>query len=145
MWDNSLCKNISPPPPPHTAWLCGQNVLNSIGFMHDLLEPNEEGYRGTERDGLHCPSFGGDSIKWLSFDPGETFIAQLQFLFFSVGETFKYTFGKEVARQGFDTSKRKIWRMSLANEEFEWVAVHLIFVLSFVNVWLYLHSRFVFL
>ncbi|GFR97241.1 myotubularin-related protein 4, partial [Elysia marginata] len=36
-----------------------------------------------------------------------------------VSESFRYTFGKEVERQGFDTNKRKIWRMSHANEKFE--------------------------
>ncbi|RUS70884.1 hypothetical protein EGW08_021356 [Elysia chlorotica] len=36
-----------------------------------------------------------------------------------LSDTFKYSFGKEVIRLGFDTSKRKIWRMSQANESFD--------------------------
>lgn len=37
----------------------------------------------------------------------------------SVDAKFCYTFGNEVTRLGFDTSKKKIWRMSLANENYE--------------------------
>lgn len=41
-----------------------------------------------------------------------------------VNESFRYTFGKEVERQGFDTNKRKIWRMTQANEKFEFCATY---------------------
>ncbi|CAL1534854.1 unnamed protein product [Lymnaea stagnalis] len=39
-------------------------------------------------------------------------------------DKFSYTFGKEVTRLGFDTSRKKIWRMSSANERYEFCATY---------------------
>ena len=36
-----------------------------------------------------------------------------------VSPMFAYSFGKEVERLGFDTNRRRIWRMSHANENYE--------------------------